>query len=180
MAARHQLSGEDLVAAPILDLVHATGETVTFSLASFPWRVCVYVVEGPSDLRQVAKVGERYPLYLGAAGRAILAFLSDEVVRATIDGHPEIEADRADILRQLESIRSTGYAIVVNEWVKGAAALAAPVFVAGQIYGSVALTGPAGTVTLELDRYIPLLLDTASTLSARLSHGPALMATAIQ
>ena len=80
LAARRQLAAGYPVVEPILALARATSETVSFSLTEVPWRVCAYSIEAPSDLRQVVKVGDRYPLHLGA-GRAILAFLPTSTIR---------------------------------------------------------------------------------------------------
>lgn len=172
MAARRQLSAEELVAVPLLQLLQQTQETVTFSILDIPWRVCTYVLEAPSDIRSVAQVGARYPLHLGSAGKVILALLPVDLATSILEGEGLSQSDIDDLLRQLSAIRERGYAITEGERVPGAAAIAAPVFVGRQVFGSVAMTGPADRVREELPRHSPAVVDAARTISERLSARP--------
>ncbi|MHB8687282.1 MAG: IclR family transcriptional regulator [Candidatus Dormibacteria bacterium] len=169
MAARRQLSAEGVVAAPLLELVRQTSESVTFSLLDLPWRVCVYVIEAPSELRHFAQVGARYPLHLGAAGKVILAQLPPDIALATLKAHGVNRSQAAEIVGQLERIRSKGYAITSGERVAGSASAAAPVFVGGSVFGSVAVAGPTDRISPLLERYRRLVSDVADDLSSRLS-----------
>jgi len=169
MAAQRQMSADDLVAAPLLELLQESEETVTFSILDLPWRICTYVLEAPSDIRQVAQVGARYPLHLGSAGKVILAYLPEEVARSVISGEGLEEEQARDMLKQLEEIRLKGYSTTVGERVSGAAAISAPVFVQQQIFGSVAMTGPTERVIGKLDQYRPTVLEAAKTITDRLS-----------
>jgi DNA-binding IclR family transcriptional regulator len=169
MIARRQLSAEGVVAAPLLELVRQTGESVTFSLLDLPWRVCVYVIEAPSELRQFAQVGARYPLHLGAAGKVILAQLPSDVALAALKAHGVSRAQAVEITGQLERIRAKGYAITTGERVPGSASAAAPVFVGGNLFGSVAVAGPTERISPLLERYRRLVMEVARDLSSRLS-----------
>lgn len=169
MAARRQLSAEGVVAAPLLELVRQTSESVTFSLLDLPWRVCVYVIEAPSELRHFAQVGARYPLHLGAAGKVILAQLPSDVALTTLKTYGVNRAQAAEITGQLELIRAKGYAITTGERVAGSASAAAPVFVGGDIFGSVAVAGPTQRISPLLERYRRIVIEVARDLSSRLS-----------
>lgn len=142
LAARSQLTADELVVGPCLDLARETGETVTFSVVDVPWRVCTYVVEAPSDLRHVAYVGARYPLYLGAASKVVLANLARPVVDAVLKGSDLSKAQQTALRQQLETIRTAGYSVATAERVSDTTAVAAPVFLSGHLLGSVAVTGP--------------------------------------
>lgn len=172
MTARRQLSAEGVVAAPLLELVRQTSESVTFSLLDLPWRVCVYVIEAPSELRHFAQVGARYPLHLGAAGKVILAQLPPDVALAALKAHGVTRVQAGDVTGQLQRIRAKGYAITTGERVPGSASAAAPVFVGGNIFGSVAVAGPAERISPLLERYRRLVMDVARDLSSRLSSRP--------
>jgi DNA-binding IclR family transcriptional regulator len=173
VAARRQLSAGDLVTMPILELMRQTGETVTFSLLDMPRRTCVYVVESANDLRQATPVGARYPLHLGAGSKVILAYLQPDVADLVLRSEKLSRHQIADVTKHLVEIRAAGYAITLGERVPGVCALAAPVFVADEIYGSVSVGGPIERMKPMLDRYAPAVVASARTLSQRLSARPA-------
>ncbi len=177
--ARRQLSGEEFIVEPLLRLLHRIGETITFSLVDVPSRTCVYVLEGPSDLRHVVQVGARYPLHLGAAGKVILAYLPAAVAAGVLNCQGLSKAEGSEIEKELESIRRNGFAITTGERVAGASSVAAPVFVGDSIYGSVAVAGPTDRALRVMLDNRAFVIETAKTLSARLSerYGPVKPAT---
>lgn len=172
MTARQQLSSDEMVADPLLALLHETQETVTFSILDLPWRVCTYVLEAPNDVRHVAQVGARYPLHLGAASKVILAHLDPETVESLIRREGMTDSEASDLLKQLPAMRARGYAVTGGERVPGAAAIAAPVFVAGRIFGAVAVTGPADRVRDLLEDHRPAVIKAAQLITDRLSQRP--------
>ncbi len=124
-------------AQPILAALAAeTGETVTLSLLDGDQRVYAEQVESAQVVRQSIQLGLRAPLYIGASGKAMLAFLPaerrDAIVRRAVrsaasraDGRPVAEGK---LLEELERVRERGFAISQSERVLGAASAAAPVF----------------------------------------------------
>jgi hypothetical protein len=50
------------IVGPALDVARETGETVAFSIADAPMRLCTSAADALSDLRHVVRVGARYPL----------------------------------------------------------------------------------------------------------------------
>ncbi|MDE3193523.1 MAG: IclR family transcriptional regulator [Chloroflexota bacterium] len=170
--ARRQLSSEHIVGAPLMDLAKRTGETVTFSYLEGPVRVCAYVIEAPSELRLLAQVGSRYQLHLGAAGRAILAYLPEEIAASTLKAYGLPRAEIAAIVAQLKKIRAQGYAVTTGERVPGASSIAAPVFVRDDIHGSIAIAGPTARVQPMVERHTPLVVEAAHLMSRRLSATP--------
>ena len=173
LTARRQLSSEDQVVVPLVDLMSQTSESVTFSIVDVPWRTCVYMIEAPSELRHFVQVGTRYPLHLGAAGKVILAFLPTDVAAAALKAHGVSRSQTADVINQLAQIRSRGYAITSGERVAGASSVAAPVFVARSIYGSVAVAGPTDRFNGHLDKHQRLVVEAARRLTDRLGSRPA-------
>ena len=64
------------MALPVMtELAGRTRETVTMSLRVGVERVYVSQVESLQDVHMSVEIGKRFPLYAGASGRAILAFL---------------------------------------------------------------------------------------------------------
>lgn len=171
LVARRQLSSEEFIAEPLLELLRKTGETITFSVADVPWRICTYVLEAPSDLRHVAQVGARYPLHLGAAGKVIMAFLPMGIVAGIlkVQGFPKSQTTRFE--HELDAIRRDGYASTTGERVPGTSSVAAPIFIGDLIFGSVAIAGPTDRMFDVLEKYRPFVIATARAISERLSRG---------
>ncbi len=170
--ARRQLSNEQIVGAPLIELAKRTGETVTFSYLEGPVRVCAYVIEGQSDLRHVAHVGSRYQLHLGAAGRVILAYLSEEIAASTLKAYGLARAEIVTTLGQLKRVRALGYAFTTGERVPGASSIAAAILLRDDVHGSVAIAGPTARIEPMRERYAPLVVEAAHVMSRRLSAIP--------
>lgn len=123
--------------------------------------------EGSPAATDAINAGTYYHLHSIAAGKAILAELSDESVAAIVErwGLPE-RTDRTitslDALREeLATVRETGIAYSDEEYADGMRAVGRRVeSPTGSLVGSISITGPAYRMTGELfeDR-IPSLLD---------------------
>lgn len=173
LIARQQLSPEDEVLAPLLALAGRTKETVTFSLVDVPWRLCVYVLDAPSDLRSVAQAGVRYGLHLGAASSAILAGLPPEVVSETLRFHGVSRREAVQREGELAQIRERGVAIAFGQRVVGATGVAAPIHVGATVLGSVAVAGPSERLAPNLDAIVDDVAAVGQDLSQRFSARPA-------
>lgn len=114
------------------DLAQSYEETVTWFRRAGWDQVVVEVIPSMRPVRYVLDPGTRFPLYVGAGGKAQLAQLPADEVDAYLTGlSPRIFTRFAvdiDALRQeLVLIRSRGYATSFGERVEGAAAVAVPV-----------------------------------------------------
>lgn len=124
---------DDLVALamPTLDrLRELTGETASLHVLLGSERICVAELVSPEPIRMQSDVGRAYPIYAGAAGKAILAWHPGAVERLglrLVKVGPLTITDAAKLERELERIRQRGYAESESEVVAGAAALAVPV-----------------------------------------------------
>jgi DNA-binding IclR family transcriptional regulator len=167
--AQEQLAHDDLVAPPLLELRQITGETVTFSIVDLPNRLCTFVLDGPSDLRAVAQAGARYPLHLGAAGKVILAHLPEDVTLSMTRAQGLNSLQMEELGGQLAAIRDAGFATTRGERVSGTTAIAAPVFLAGKVVGSVAVAGPHERMSDVIDRQRGVVMAAARSLEHRLT-----------
>lgn len=104
------------------------GETISLYVRSHAERIRIQAVEGTQPVRRAANVGERFPLYIGASGKVLLAYLSPEEFAAleTAGVFPP-EMALAELHRQLDAVRDRGYAVSREEREVGAAAVSAPV-----------------------------------------------------
>lgn len=155
-----QLVDEDL-----RELSGLTGETTTLALYDPATGVARIgrTIPGARNVRYVLEEGEEIPLTAGAAGKAILANLSADVIAR--GGH-----ESAVPAQELSLIRAQGWAATDSERVPDAHGIAAPFFVNGAIRGSVTVTVPnhrvAGTPPTELTSAV---VSTAQKLSRLLT-----------
>ena len=131
------------VAAPMLRrLWDETGETVALLVHEGNDRLCVAELPSAQPLSSKRGVGHRENVARGASGRVILAHLSspEAYVRQEEDGtRPDLSALR----KRLEKVRKQGFEVSRDELIKGAVAVAVPVFLGdGQVIGSLAVFGP--------------------------------------
>jgi DNA-binding IclR family transcriptional regulator len=137
------------IAQPALERLRTeTGETVAIHWLVGEHRVCLVELASPHPIRMASGVGKSYPLYAGASGKAILAWLPPERVSRVIEEALEeksLSAAQARVLTaQLEEIRKKGFATSVGETVQGAAAIAAAILDSSHtVIGSINITGPA-------------------------------------
>jgi len=125
----------------------ATGETVSLHCRVGDERVCVAELISSEPIRMESGIGRIYPIYAGAAGKAMLAWLPDayETVRLRLDQvGPATITDPAALDSELRRIRKRGYAVSESEVVAGAASLAMPIFGGnGAVIAAVNIAGPS-------------------------------------
>lgn len=162
-------------ALPVMvELRELTAETVTLSLRVGFERLYIAQIESLQDVRMAVELGRRYPLYAGASGKAILAFLPppqlDEYLSRT-----ELEALTPATMTSvralqdgLRQVRERGYASSQGERDPWAASVAAPIRdAAGRAIGSLSICGPL--TRFDAERFAelgPLVVRAAHQLSS--------------
>ncbi|WP_134730827.1 IclR family transcriptional regulator [Amycolatopsis nivea] len=129
-------------------LVDEVGESAYLSRFDPVDLVAVHVrrVECTKPLRYVHELGTQIPLHAGAAGKAILAECGEDVferidrVRYTDNTITAVRTLRAE----LKAIAKRGFATSVDEYIEGAAGVAAPICVGGAVVGALTVTFPVG------------------------------------
>jgi IclR family transcriptional regulator, KDG regulon repressor len=163
--------------AALAELQRATSETVSIYVREGIERICIERIESAEPVRVVVRRGERMPLHAGSAGKALLAFAPDEIVREvlskpleqitsnTIVGHRQL-------LKELDSVRNCGYAISHAERFEDAIGLGAPIFDAtGNVVAALNVAGPLSRLTdTQVAKYIPVILQLAAQVSQALGH----------
>jgi DNA-binding IclR family transcriptional regulator len=164
-------------ARPIMtELVHQVRETTYLAVLRRNAVVPVEVVEADRPVRIVSQLGEALPLHCTAAGKAYLAFESEDDVRALLpDGLARFTertiVDRQALAQQLKTVASLGYAVDLGEHVEDIRAVAAPVRdYARVVVGALAIAAPASRLTPErIEKEVaPLVLKAGRELSSRL------------
>lgn len=173
--AGHDLAGA--AAATMQRLVAETGETSTLSLKVGDERVYEAQVEPDQDVRMSVGIGERYPIYLGSSGRAILAFLGESEIDAYLKRTrikavtPQTKTARSELLTELGATRARGYAMSFGERDAWAAGVAAPVRgLGGAVIGAISICGPSFRIDeATAQRYGELVRRAAEELSPGLA-----------
>jgi len=166
-------------AKPILEnMVAKSNETSYVVIFKEGHSVYLDVVETDLTVRVVSRVGSRLPAYCTAAGKAQLAFMSEEeleeVLPTELKAHTATTlADRNKLKSQLAEIAKQGYAIDDEELDIGVRCVAAPIRdYTRRIIGALSLSGPAMRFPTERieKELIPLVMNSAEELSTRLGY----------
>jgi DNA-binding IclR family transcriptional regulator len=108
----------------------------------------VHHVFRPDATLQILEVGAVLPLHATALGKAVLAFVDDEVRNDVLsDELPKLTGQTlstpAALARELDATRGRGYALEKEEAVLGEAGVAAPIFDRNsEAVGAVGVAGP--------------------------------------
>ena len=171
-------------ARPALDaLMRRTGESVFLTTLAADAAAVVFidVVESEQLIRYTVHVGQRSPLHATANGKAILAVLPaaerDELLRTlplkrytdrTLTSLPTLRA-------ALDEIRATGFSVSLDEIVRGASGIAAPVYDRdGRVVGACAVGGPTDRIKPRMRQLAAGVKATARSISMLLGANPAL------
>jgi IclR family acetate operon transcriptional repressor len=135
------------VVQPSLDrLTRETGETSLFALYLSGKQAMCFAAkcDSPHALRFRVALYEDIALGRGAAGLAILAFLSAEVQAAVLERTAAPSMHPALFHSRLQKVRAAGVALTRNEVLPDAAEISAPVYSApNRVAGSITLAIPA-------------------------------------
>jgi len=134
--------------------------------------VFVNIIESPQRVKLAAAIGQRFPAYATASGKAILAFLTEKMVWRIIERGmsqftPYTHTSSNALFEDLHSIKEKGFAISEQEYENEINAVAAPIFdLEGQPIASVAVAGPAYRLSRERMVEIgPVLLATVQDIT---------------
>ncbi len=156
-------------------LVDALGETANLAMLDGDKVVYVAQVPGRHSMRMFTEVGRRVSPHCTAVGKALLADVPDDEVRALLNrtgmaAHTEHTiTDQAAFLEQLAWVREHGYATDDGEQELGVRCVATAIPEAPSRV-AFSISGPAPRMNEQLvERAVPLLTDAAKALSAELS-----------
>lgn len=167
------------IALPFLhELHHDTMETISLYLMDGNDRVCIERLESPQNVRIIARIGRRLPLYAGSAGKVFLAFLPakrrDEIIDSTelIPLTAKTIVDKENLLSELETIRKQGFAVSRGEWLLDASGVAAPIFdQTGSVVAAVTISGPGQRFTPEkMEEYSRMVVRVARQISDEMGY----------
>jgi DNA-binding IclR family transcriptional regulator len=155
-------------------LAQVTGETVGLTVYDAATATATLAAEarGTAPIEYSLGIGTSIPLYAGAAGKAILAHCSREIVQnqslQPLTARSPTTMDRLE--RDLQQIRDAGWARAEGERIPDAFGLAAPFFADGAVAGSLTFTIPRFRAErIDTSVLTTMLTDTARQITALLS-----------
>jgi DNA-binding IclR family transcriptional regulator len=167
-------------ALPVLqDLMRVSGETANLAVQNDHHLVYLEQASSPGwMLRMFVQPGARAPLHSTASGKVLMAYMPEEDLRQLLSDYPlsppasRSIVDRAVLLKELEEVRSQGYATDWGEQEDGVGCVAGPVMdYTGRVIAAISISGPWIRITPErLELLVPLVLDACRRLSAELGY----------
>ena len=137
------------IARPImLKLTEETGETSILLVRSGMHSVCLENVPSVHRINVSAEQGAIFPLYGGASGKSLLAYLGDDVVDELFANNMiqkytnNTILDSTELKKQLATIRKNGFAFTDGEVDEGVVACGVPIFDGNNVIAALSLAGP--------------------------------------
>lgn len=144
-----------LALPPMRRLMLESGETANFLMLDGREVICMAQVQSQQMVRAISRPGSGMGLHRSAAGKAILAHMTEQEVAELIGGvelprYTENTITTAEALaRELDLIRDRGISVDNEEFSLGLRCIAAPVFdETGAAPAAISLAGPAARITL--------------------------------
>ncbi|WP_285766134.1 IclR family transcriptional regulator [Peribacillus sp. SI8-4] len=127
-----------------------------------------------SQIRVYDQLGSRIAMHIGAANKAMLAYMPYNQVKEIIDSLVP-EQDRAAFLNILTETKVKGFGISHNERTEGTSSVAAPILNHfGEVHGAVSIGFVSFNLTSDrLDFLIQHVMETGQRISSKLGYrGP--------
>ena len=154
LGAKTQVNIREICLPHIRQLVEELGETVNLVVRDGQQVVYIEKQESPHSMRICTNIGQRFPCYCTAVGKAMLAFMdpaeSDRLIQET-----DLKAltehtitDRQALAQELRLTRSRGYGIDAEEFEYGLYCVAVPILGAsGTPVAALSCSGPRQRMT---------------------------------
>jgi sugar lactone lactonase YvrE/DNA-binding IclR family transcriptional regulator len=166
--------------ADLARLAEATGEAAVLALIADNEAVCIDEIDGRRRSSERRRIGQRVPLWRTAIGKALAASLPFAARQALLDGmdnkllaasgFPSRQALRA----HLDLVHARGYAMEVDEFIRGISAVAAPIVDRrGQAVAAIGIEGSTERLPREkLHELGPAVIEATRSASARAGGAP--------
>lgn len=138
----------------IEDLARATDTRVQIYIEEFGMATCIDQAGSPNSILPLDKMGDQVHLHVIAAGKAMLAELSDDRVEAIVEQHglpaytENTIVDEATLYEDLSEVTERGYGINSGEHMKGLSAIGAAITAEnGDVIGALSVAFPANKMS---------------------------------
>lgn len=163
------------ISIPFMEsMTKKTNETSNLYILENFDRVCIAQVESPMPIKQLVKIGERFPIWAGATGRSILAQL-DESIWKDMAGElkkftEKTVVDPISFIEDLREIRINGFSLSLGEKFQEVGCVAAPIFNESGVIGCISISGPVYRFPEDITEYANMVMDSAKKISYRLGY----------
>lgn len=166
-------------AQPFLrELAAQTGEGAHVTILSGLEMLSIAHVEGRWSLQSLTRTGQRTQVHCTAAGKAVLAFLSEEacddlIARLTLERNTRRTIVKPAAMKmELLRVRNAGHAVDDEEFEDGLRCVSAPIFDhRGHVVASISMAAPVFRLTkAHLPQVARLVMAAAEELSKALGY----------
>ena len=133
--------------------------------------------ESNQSMRIFTTIGARNPAYATGVGKAMLAYLEEEIIQKKLPDTfepitPKSITGKLTLLKDLEKTRSRGYAFDDEENIEGLTCVAAPIFdYSGKAKYAISISGPTIRMNYEkIEESIEVIKEAAMEISYKLGY----------
>jgi DNA-binding IclR family transcriptional regulator len=172
------------VSLPFLRLLNSeVKEAVMLSARVGFEKIYIEQIRSNYELQHIVELGKRLPLWAGASGKAILAYLKKEEIENVMRRLKRLRIrvlasgqliDVEKLRQELVEIRDRGFSISKGERIAWVNSVAAPIFDSShRVVGAISIGGPEPRFGLELAiRYGPSVRESANNISIQIGGLP--------
>jgi DNA-binding IclR family transcriptional regulator len=176
--ATTQVDWLDRVRPLLQELTDRVGETSHLAVLNDGQVLYVDKVESTRSLRMPSQVGRRLPAHCTGVGKALIAFLPEEVVRSLVTRRglasytPNTITSVVRLEKELAIVRERGYSVDNEEIEEGLVCIGAPVRDhTSHVVAAVSMAGPSSRVRPEtIADHARSVVDIAARMSAALGN----------
>lgn len=168
-----------MIQQAMLSLSSVTHETIHYAVLEGSKTILVSKVKGRQLVSVDFQLGDQARLYCTSVGKAILAFQDDSFIEKIIgEGLPQITqqtiTDPMEFRKELQQIRTKGFAIDEREMADDMRCVAVPIFeYGGRVSKGLSISGPITRFSLEkLEELRKPMQKTAREVSEKLGGFP--------
>ncbi|MHB8278941.1 MAG: IclR family transcriptional regulator [Candidatus Humimicrobiaceae bacterium] len=151
-----QISIRDIIKPYLIELSKKSQESTCLAIEEDMMAVYIDTMEGSDKmLRTMQRIGKRAPLHSTGVGKLLLLNYNEEELKAFVEkkGLAELTTNTITtmngLIKELQKVRSLGYAFDNEECEVGARCLAAPIRdYTGKVVASMSVSGPVSRLTL--------------------------------
>lgn len=154
------------------ELSEQVNETVHLVVPDGSSAIYIDKIDSSRTIRMYSQIGRRAPMHASAVGKAILAFLPEDLVSKVIEKGLEkytsnTITDPDELIKHLETVRTRGFAVDDEENEEGIRCIGAPIFdYSGKVVGALSISGSTVTVTQDkIDFFAKKALECARKIS---------------
>lgn len=168
-AARNSVALSEQVDGTLSALADETGLVAWLVVEEHGRAIYLDRAVGDEAVQTYGRISKRTDLHGPAAGKAILAHLSDTMIDAIVDNYglpartEYTISDGEELREELSTVRQRGYATSKHEVALGVQSVAAPVHHEGRVLGAISVSGMTNQVD---DRYFEEALPDVVTTAA--------------